>query len=139
MNASHSLGASSTIRFTGQKCNYDKIGFLSRIEPINGAIQNVVTTALRVRLLYQGHYPTWAGHPGGRRMYESICRDSYHLYMANDVYKTVMDCRECSWNKSSEKCRRQLELFQQGARWSSLRWASWDQCRRGQTGITMYR
>lgn len=80
-----------------------------QVAPVNGAVQEHVSTSLR--LLYQSHFPTLAGHPGERRMVDTMSRVHYWPPNANDVYTTLRVCRDCVWTKLSEKCRCPIQKF----------------------------
>lgn len=71
-----------------------------------------VLTSIQTHLLYHSYYPTLMGHPGERRMYNSV--QSYHYWkqIANIVYTNVRDCRKCPLNWPSEKRRRPMPLLQ---------------------------
>ena len=74
----------------------DQFGILCRRAKLDGAMQKVVPKTLRDRLLYLSHYPRLAGHPGQSTMYNSLRRQFFWPFMANDVYQMVKECRSCA-------------------------------------------
>ena len=96
----------------GSQFVYDREGYLSRVSKVDGALQRVVPRSLRIRLLYLAHYPRLQGHPGARRMYDSLRQDFYWRFMANDVFETVRRCLSCAKSKgTSKQAQRFLKLF----------------------------
>ena len=51
--------------------------------------QIVIPQALKERVLHIHHYSRLAGHPGGRKLYQSIRKDMYWPALAVDCYTTV--------------------------------------------------
>lgn len=86
-------------------------GLLVPKSVVSESIQIVATKALRMRILYLAHYPPIAGHPGTRRMYDTLRRNFYWPHMANDVYTTVAQCASCVKNGSRHRDIRRLQLF----------------------------
>lgn len=76
--------------------NIDNDGVLVRESPLDGALRRVVCTSLCSCPLHIWYYSVLAGHPGIRRMYDSMSTDLYWSSMVNDVYTTVRDCRFCA-------------------------------------------
>lgn len=105
---------SPTVRFIGLTYGYDRNGFLRQTEHIDRAVQKVVHTSLRERLLYKSNYVILAEHPCERRMHNKVRRKYYWLHMANEIYTTLTGCRECLCNKLFEKHRRPLQIFSAG-------------------------
>lgn len=52
-----------------------------------------------------------AGHPGQRRLYDSIRREFYWPHMDNNDYTTVSNCTAGAQNWVETKLRRRLQLF----------------------------
>ena len=83
-----------------------------RISPIDGAIQRLVPENLRQRILKMAHYPRLAGHPGSRRMYDTLRRDFYWPNMANDVATLVRNCTSCAKVRGAKHSHQHfLKLF----------------------------
>lgn len=92
--------AASSVGHPLSASSYDRYGFLVRHSKVNGSTQRFVRLRLRRRILYLAHSPLLAGHPGSRRMYQTMRHDFYWRNMANDVYHTVSYCSSCA--KTSE-------------------------------------
>ena len=60
--------------------------------------QIVVPQELKKRVLFLNHYPSLAGHPGGRKLYHRIRRHFYWPALAIDCYATVRNCPDCARN-----------------------------------------
>lgn len=97
---------------SGSEFDYDHYGFLVRKSKLDCALQRVVPSALKSRLLYLSHYPRLAGHPGGTRLYLTLRRDYYWPSMGNDVHAVARDCASCTHMRGTvfnhQKC---LKLF----------------------------
>jgi len=65
--------------------------------------QVVIPEALKQRLLGYQHQSVLAGHPGTRRMYDTLRRYVYWPSMVVDVYKHVEQCPACAKNRLSER------------------------------------
>jgi len=65
--------------------------------------QVVIPEALKQRLLRYQHQSVLAGHPGLRRMNETLRRYVYWPIMVVDVYKDVEQCPACAKNRLSER------------------------------------
>ena len=90
----------------------DRRGLLVRQSRIDGALQKLVPVSLRARVLHLAHHPLTAGHPGARRMYDTLRTQFYWPHMANDVFQTVRNCRSCARVRGTTyKHRRFLRLF----------------------------
>ena len=63
----------------------------------------VIPEALKQRLLRYQHQSVLAGHPGSRRMYDTLRRYVYWPTMVVDVYKHVEQCRACAKTRLSER------------------------------------
>ena len=50
----------------------DEEGLLKRISPLDGSQQIVVPKSLQDRILRNSHYPAVCGHPGGRRLTDTV-------------------------------------------------------------------
>lgn len=129
---------SFTLQFAGLMYNYDRNGFLTQKSPMDRAVQKVVLTLLRARLLYQSHFLTPSGHPGERCMYNKIRREYCWLPTANHLYMTVRDCRNCFWKCRLTFADAQYSYIRQVTRCKSQRQTSWDHCRRLQADTRLY-
>jgi len=65
--------------------------------------QVVIPEALRERLLIHQHQSVLAGHPGSRRMCNTLRRYVYWPTIVVDVYKHVEQCPACAKNRLSER------------------------------------
>jgi len=63
----------------------------------------VIPEALKKRLLIHQHQWVLAGHPGSRKMYNTLRRYVYWPTMVVDVYKHVEQCPACAKNRLSER------------------------------------
>lgn len=103
---SYGCQAWSTVRVQVQSFNYDRNYFLTRIAPVDEAVQKAAPTSQKHRLFSHSHYPALARHNGERRIYDSMWRAYQWPAIVNDVSTTVRDCGECLQNTPSEKRRR---------------------------------
>lgn len=95
--------AVSRVGLPGMTFNSDRNGLMVCTAPIAGAVQKFIRTSLQLRLLYNYHCPTLAGHPSEGRVYDSMQREYYWLHIANEVYTTVrvlsnaaeLSCQKC--------------------------------------------
>jgi len=81
----------------------EKNGLLCRRSMYGRETQVVIPEALKKRLLIHQHQSVLAGHPGSRRMYNTLRRYVYWPTMAVDVYKHVEQCPACAKNRLSER------------------------------------
>ena len=95
----------------GSQFDVDENGVLCRRASTDQALQRVVPRTLRRAILYHAHYPCTAGHPGARKMYDTLRRQYYWPHQATDVYVLVERCPECRKNRPSAKHQRELKLF----------------------------
>lgn len=87
-------------------------GALVRIAPFDSATQIVVPRTLRKRVLHSSHYPTTAGHPGGRRMYYTLRRQYYWPQMSSETYTTARQCDLCAKERiRQQKIASKMKLF----------------------------
>jgi len=63
----------------------------------------VIPEALKQRLIRYQHQSVLAGHPGSRRMYDTLRRYVYWPTMVVDVYRHVEQCPACAKNRISER------------------------------------
>jgi len=61
----------------------------------------VIPEALKQRLLLYQHQSMLAGHPGSRRMYDTLRRYVYWPTKVLDVYKHMEQCSACAKNRLS--------------------------------------
>lgn len=66
-----------------------------RMTPLAEGVQIYVTAVQCSIILLLWHCSTLAGHPGERRLYNSMSTQYYWPRIANDVYGTLMDCKSC--------------------------------------------
>jgi len=81
----------------------EKNGLLCRRSVYGRETQVVIPDALMERLLKYQHQSVLAGHPGSRRMYETLRRYLYWPTMVVDIYKNVEQCHTCAKNRLSER------------------------------------
>ena len=103
--------AAKSVGLPGSAFSIDKHGFLVRIAPLDGAVQKVVPASLKDRILKLGHFPPLSGHPGQRRMYDTMRRSLYWQHMANDINNTVERCPSCLKHRPHPVHQRHLKLF----------------------------
>lgn len=77
---------------------------------IHCAIQILVLTAPRNRLLYHSNQLVMVGSPGQWRMYESTHRRFYWLHIVNGFHSTVSNCSACVHNSSRKRLKRMMQL-----------------------------
>ena len=74
--------------------------------------QIVIPHALKQRVLHIHHYSRLEGHPGGRKLYQSIRKDMYWPSLAVYCYATVKRCPTCAKNRFKlRKSVKELQLF----------------------------
>jgi len=72
----------------------------------------VIPEALKQRLLRYQHHSVLAGHPGSRRMYDTLRRYVHWPIMVVDVYQHVEQCPACAKIRLSEmRHTSTMELF----------------------------
>jgi len=81
----------------------EKNGLLFRHSVYPRETRVVIPEALTQRLIRYQHQSVLAGHPGSRRMYDTLRRYVYWLTMVVDVYKHVEQCPACAKNSLSER------------------------------------
>ena len=81
----------------------ERNGLLCRHSVYGRKTQVVIPEALKQRLLRYQHQSVLAGHPGSRRMYDTLRRYVYWPTMVVDVYKHVEQCPACAMNRLSER------------------------------------
>jgi len=81
----------------------EKNGLLCRHSVYERETQVAIPEALKQRLLRYQHQSVLAGHPGSRRMYDTLRRYVYWPTMVVDVYKHVEQCPACAKNRLSER------------------------------------
>eukprot|EP00171_Calliarthron_tuberculosum_P022587 IDg22587t1 len=84
------LNRGDTVRF---RDNPDT-GILERISPEGH--KAVIPEVLQLRLLHLAHYPQVSGHPGGRKMYQTMRKQFYWPGMALSCYQAVRACPACA-------------------------------------------
>lgn len=73
----------------------DSHGILVRKTPDDQTRRMYVPRDLRAKVLRIAHYTKTAGHPGGSRMYATLCRVQYWHWMSVDVYNFVLNFTAC--------------------------------------------
>jgi len=87
-------------------------GILVRTLPLEETTQVVVPESLRPRILLSYHQAAVAGHPGVRRMYDTLRKGLYWPSMIVDVYATVRGCETCARDRIQvNKHTNPLKLF----------------------------
>jgi len=81
----------------------EKNGLLCRRSVYGRKTQVVIPKALNKRLLTHQHQSVLAGHPGSRKIYNTLRRYVYWPSMVVDVYKNVKQCPACAKNRLSER------------------------------------
>jgi len=81
----------------------EKNGLLCRHAVYGRETQVVIPEALKQRLLRYQHQSVLAGHPGSRRMYDTLRRYVSWPTMVVDVYKHVEQRPACAKNRLSER------------------------------------
>jgi len=79
----------------------EKNGLISRRSMYGRETQVVIPEALKKRLLIHQDQSVLAGHPGSRRMYNTLRRYVYCPTMVVDLYKHVQQCPACAKNRLS--------------------------------------
>jgi len=80
----------------------EKNGLQCRRSMYGRETQVVIPEALKQRLLRYQHQSVLAGHPGSRRMYDTLRWNVYWPTMVVDVYKHEEQCPACAKNRLSE-------------------------------------
>ncbi len=74
--------------------------------------QVVIPHVLKAKVLHIHHYARLAGHPGGRKLYQTIRRSMYWPALAVDCYATSRRCSTCARNRIKlRKNVTELQLF----------------------------
>lgn len=107
----------------------DRNGMLGRKQSIDACLQNFVPTRLRRAVLFNNHNPVPTGHPGSRRMNETMRRTYYWSNLANDVYWKVEECIGRRRNCLTCRYLRRLQHFSTFCFWNLLRWIFWVLCK----------
>jgi len=103
----------ATVGTPGSIFDINRLGVLVRISKLDGAVQVVVPLSLQPKLLRLGHYSLLAGHPGSRRMYDTMRHEFYWPNMARDVYQVVLDCQSCAATQGTRhRHQKMMKLFQ---------------------------
>ena len=101
-----------TVDTPGSAFNYDRDGVLVRRSALDGSVQRVIPVAFRTHVLQLMHAIPLAGHPGARRMYDTMRCEFYWPHMANDVYETVQRCESCAATRGTQYTKQKhLRLF----------------------------
>lgn len=130
--------ASPTLWLLGLTLYQDRKHFVARNPPIDEAVQKCFPTSQQIRLLFYLLYPTMAGHPGKRRMYNSLRRENYLPYMGKHVcntVKTVTNAPASIWPVAYNALH---NCFHQVALWDLSRWA-FNHFERRQVATSLYR
>ena len=101
--------------------------------------QIVIPHSLKQRVLHIHHYSRLAGHPDGRKLYQSIRKDLYWPALAVDCYVTVKRCPTCAKNRIKlRKSVKELQLFQPQHHWSQYQSTYSVNCSRPHVEISTY-
>ena len=76
--------------------DFNKDGVLTRTSPLDGARQTVVPASLRERVILLSHTPVAQGHPGEKKLYQTLREKFYWPFMAGDAIAHVSSCRSCA-------------------------------------------
>jgi transposase InsO family protein len=88
------------------------LSILCRRASKDGRTQLCIPKSLRSRLLNLNHYPATAGHPGGKKMYQTMRKTFYWPGLSKEAYEVVKRCTECIQEQlASRPVRTQLKLF----------------------------
>ncbi|CAN8069116.1 unnamed protein product [Agarophyton chilense] len=100
------------VRTPGSLVDYERFGLLCRRSPLDGALQRVIPTSLRAPFLYLAHFPRLGGHPGGRRVYQTLRKFFYWPLMAQDLWQTARNRASCAQIRGSRASHQaKLKLF----------------------------
>lgn len=72
----------SHLTYKNSEFSYDKVGLLVRLSPKDGSVLKLFPVKLRELIIRISHYPSMEGHPGGRKIYETLLRSFYWPHMA---------------------------------------------------------
>lgn len=79
---------------------------------LDGALQKIVPTSLRQLVIYLANYPHLQGYLGATRIFNSLRRKFYWLYMANNDFDTVRNYQSCAKTRGAlTKSQNHLRLF----------------------------
>lgn len=81
------------------------------IVPIDGEVQKFVPRSLKEFILYAHQYLRLPGHSAERSMNDTMQREVYWPHMANDVFTTVNDLRDCAPNTEKKTWMQHLAHF----------------------------
>jgi transposase InsO family protein len=71
-----------------------------------------VPDSIRQRIMHLAHYPKISGHPGAKKMFNTLGQDFYWPTMVADVYEYVKLCHECTKENSTLRKRtKEITLF----------------------------
>ncbi len=85
--------------------DYNEVGLLVRLAPLDGARQVVMPKSLQPRVLRIAHYPRLVAHQGSIKMYHTLRRVYYWPGMAQDVDTVVRSCTDCARYSIKERSR----------------------------------
>lgn len=105
------LTAATKIGQRSCKSTVDEESLLIRKAHTNGAIQIMLPSSFRRRVLMVSHYPSIAGHHGQRRMYETLGRTFYWPQIGADVDCTVRNCTSCAQHNQKYCPSRNMQLI----------------------------
>ena len=89
---------------------FDEEGVLIRKSEIGPQV--VIPHALKAKVLHIHHFARLAGHPGGRKLYQTIRKSMYWPALAVDCYATARRCPTCARNRIKlRKNVGELQLF----------------------------
>jgi transposase InsO family protein len=79
---------------------------------LDASSQLCIPRTLRGRILQQAHHPPTAGHPGGKKMYQTLRLSYYWPLMAKDVADVPKQCTQCIRERvGSQQPRAPMQLF----------------------------
>jgi hypothetical protein len=79
---------------------------------LDDSLQLCIPKVLRERILQLAHHSATAGHPGGRKMYQTLRLSYYWPLMSRDVAEIPKRCTECIRERvGSQSHRAPMQLF----------------------------
>lgn len=98
----------ATVGRPGSVYTYEHMGFLFRLSKLDGSLQRDVALVLRQKIMFMKHYPRLSGHPGSRKMFDTMRRKCYQSYFESDVAATVKSCMSCAKKSGTLNYRQKL-------------------------------
>lgn len=96
VDGSYGVQAAQKVGTTNSEYTIDENGLNIQVELFDGAVQKLEPQALWDTSLYHSHYLLIAAYIGQQLMNDCLQKEIFWPRMANDVYKTISDCRTCA-------------------------------------------